>query len=196
MSTARRADQVDGRAAEGQEVAARPRHVYHAKTPVAPDHAERRRRDHRPALARRDDARRPRGRRRRRRRRSRGWCASRWCTAPPAARRFRDQAEPVGASRRRARLRSRHRPVSSRSSRSATTSRSSAIPIAPMPSRSTAREIGGDHFRSSAVFLTQAHPKRRPTAPGSRRGFRSISSMRSALVRPRRFRRCSSASRL
>ncbi|MFN8058087.1 MAG: DUF1552 domain-containing protein [Vicinamibacterales bacterium] len=26
----------------------------------------------------------------------------------------------------------------------------------------TAREIGGDHFRSSAVFLTQAHPKQTP----------------------------------
>src|SRR5262245_65130555 len=28
----------------------------------------------------------------------------------------------------------------------------------------TAKEIGGDHFRSSAVFLTQSHPK--PTAGG------------------------------
>ena len=28
-----------------------------------------------------------------------------------------------------------------------------------MPRRSLPKEIGGDHFRSSAVFLTQAHPK-------------------------------------
>ena len=37
--------------------------------------------------------------------------------------------------------------------------RSSATPIARAPIRFTAEEVGADHFRSSAVFLTAAHPK-------------------------------------
>ncbi len=59
----------------------------------------------------------------------------------------------------------------------------------------TAPEIGGDHFRSSAVFLTQMHPKQ---TQGSRRATsapRSTSPTRSATARARRFRRCSCASR-
>ena len=46
-----------------------------------------------------------------------------------------------------------------RSSPSASTSPSSATPTCEMPKRSPPPEIGGDHFRSSAVFLTQMHPK-------------------------------------
>ncbi len=47
-----------------------------------------------------------------------------------------------------------------RSRRFATTSRSSATPTWPMPSGLAAPEVGGDHNRSSAVFLTASHPKR------------------------------------
>ena len=58
----------------------------------------------------------------------------------------------------------------------------------------TAPEIGGDHFRSSAVFLTQMHPKQTQGSDVSS-ARRSISTTRSATARARRFRRCSCASR-
>ena len=51
------------------------------------------------------------------------------------------------------------RPRWRRSSRTATTSPSSATPTCATPKRSLPPEIGGDHFRSAAVFLTQSHPK-------------------------------------
>ena len=72
---------------------------------------------------------------------------------------FGVEEEPVVAGGGRARLRSVADAACSRSSRSATTSPSSATPTCATPRRSTPPEIGGDHFRSSAVFLTQAHPK-------------------------------------
>ena len=57
-----------------------------------------------------------------------------------------------------------------------------------------APEIGGDHFRSSAAFLTQAHPKQTEGAD-VRPASRSIRSTRSDSGRTRRSRRCSCASR-
>jgi hypothetical protein len=56
------------------------------------------------------------------------------------------------------------------------------------------KEIGGDHFRSSAAYLTQSHPKQ---TEGSDIyvGRHSIRSTRIGVVRTRRFRRCSCASR-
>jgi hypothetical protein len=55
-------------------------------------------------------------------------------------------------------------------------------------------EIGGDHFRSSAVFLTQSHPKQ---TQGSDIyvGHVARPDLRAAFGRTRRSRRCSSASR-
>ena len=50
------------------------------------------------------------------------------------------------------------RACSARSSRTASSSPSSVTPTCETPRRSPAPEIGGDHFRSAAVFLTQAHP--------------------------------------
>ena len=88
----------------------------------------------------------------------RGWSRSRWCTARPAARDRRPE-EPLGAGRR--------------SAASSTCRPSSLAPLEPFKdyltivSNTDVRkaeafappEIGGDHFRSSAVFLTQSHPK-------------------------------------
>ena len=59
----------------------------------------------------------------------------------------------------------------------------------------TAPEIGGDHFRSAAVFLTQSHPQADPGLRHPRRVRRSTSwSPRRSATR-RRSRRCSCASR-
>jgi hypothetical protein len=58
----------------------------------------------------------------------------------------------------------------------------------------TLPEIGGDHFRSSAVFLTQSHPKQ-TEGNDVYSGLRSISSTRRSTARTRRFRRCSFRSR-
>ncbi len=55
-------------------------------------------------------------------------------------------------------------------------------------------EIGGDHFRSSAVFLTQAHPKQTESSD-VRAASRSTSSTRRSTGRTRRCPRCSCASR-
>ena len=88
----------------------------------------------------------------------RGSRASRWCTAPPAARR---SAWPRTCGRR------------PRSGASFDLSPSSLSPLEPFRDYLTIvsntdckgaeavepTEIGGDHFRSSAVFLTQTHPK-------------------------------------
>ncbi len=71
---------------------------------------------------------------------------------------FGHEAEPLGAGRRRRRLRPGPRRASRRSSPyrnyltivSNTDVRNAEAFIPP--------EIGGDHFRSAAVFLTQAHP--------------------------------------
>ena len=57
----------------------------------------------------------------------------------------------------------------------------------------TTPEIGGDHFRASAVFLTQAHPKQ-TMGSDVRAGIYSTSSTRRETARTRRSRRCSSAS--
>ena len=59
----------------------------------------------------------------------------------------------------------------------------------------TAPEIGGDHFRSSAVFLTQMHPKQTQGSDVLRRHLARSASTRSGSARTRRFRRCSCASR-
>ena len=58
----------------------------------------------------------------------------------------------------------------------------------------TAPEIGGDHFRSSAVFLTQSHPKQ-TRARTSMSAPRWINSTPSGLDRTRRCPPCSSASK-
>src|SRR5579864_1394910 len=50
-------------------------------------------------------------------------------------------------------------------------------------------EIGGDHFRASAVFLTQSHPKQ-TRATTSSPARRWISSTPRSSARTRRFRRC------
>ena len=63
------------------------------------------------------------------------------------------------AGQGRLRLRLYAQPVAARA-RSATTSRSSATPTWPTPKRLAAPEVGGDHNRSSSVFLTASHPKR------------------------------------
>ena len=58
----------------------------------------------------------------------------------------------------------------------------------------TPPEIGGDHFRSSAVFLTQAHPKQ--TQGSDVHVATSLDQlMRRNTGRTRRFPRCSCASR-
>ena len=51
------------------------------------------------------------------------------------------------------------RRASPRSSRTATSSRSSSNIDVRAAEALQAREVGGDHFRSSAMFLTQAHPQ-------------------------------------
>ena len=137
----------DGRGAE---------HVSHAEAAVPPHRPQGRRRHHGVAVPRGDGpgaARRPRPRAARS-----ASPPSRWCTAPPAA--------PRSASRR----------TCGRRPRSAATSTCRRAALAPLePFRDditivsntdvrnaeafTAPEIGGDHFRSSAVFLTQMHPK-------------------------------------
>ena len=95
---------------------------------------------------------------RRRRSIARGWCASRWCTAPPA---------PARGARRQ----NLWSPAAT--GRDFDLGPTSLSPLEPFRKyltivsdtdvRSaeavTQPEIGGDHFRSSAVFLTQAHPK-------------------------------------
>ena len=69
------------------------------------------------------------------------------------------EEEHVVAGGHRARASTSRRASSRRSSRCASTSPSSATPTCARPRRSRPPEIGGDHFRASAVFLTQAHPK-------------------------------------
>ncbi len=85
-------------------------------------------------------------------------CASRWCTAPQAA---------TSSARRR----TSGRPAAEGSNFDLTPS--SLLPLEPYrdtlniisntdvrnAEAFTAREVGGDHFRSSATFLTQARPK-------------------------------------
>jgi hypothetical protein len=58
----------------------------------------------------------------------------------------------------------------------------------------TAPEIGGDHFRSSAVFLTQTHP-RQTQGSDVKAGTSLDQYSRRSSARIRRFRRCSCASR-
>ena len=90
---------------------------------------------------------------------ARGSSASRWCTAPPAAATWgatQHLWSPAAAGRDFDLAPTRAQPAR-------------AVPRLPddrqqhrrarWPRRSTPPEIGGDHFRSSAVFLTQAHPK-------------------------------------
>ena len=89
----------------------------------------------------------------------RGSSASRWCTARPAATTCGASQNSLVAGGGRARLRSDADGARSRSSHTGSTSRSSATPTCGWPRRITPEEIGGDHFRSSAVFLTQSHPK-------------------------------------
>ena len=110
------------------------------------------------AVARGDGAGPQRVRRRRPRQEDRGWSASRWCTAPPAAPRIgikKNLWAPAGVGR------------------DFDLSPTSLTPLEPFrdyltivsntdvrnAEAFTAPEIGGDHFRSSAVFLTQTHPK-------------------------------------
>jgi hypothetical protein len=119
--------------------------------------------------------------------------ASRWCTAPPGAR-------PFGPRR-----------ISGRPRRSGSGFDLAATSLSPLePFRDyltivsntdvrmaeayRAEEIGGDHFRSSAVFLTQAHPTQ---TEGSDVAWarRWTSCTRSGSGRTRRSRRCSCASR-
>ena len=85
--------------------------------------------------------------------------ASRWCTASAGSTAYRRQEEPVGAGGGRA--------------ATSTCRPSSLAPLEPFrdyltivsntdvrnAEAFTPPEIGGDHFRSSAVFLTQSHPK-------------------------------------
>ena len=59
----------------------------------------------------------------------------------------------------------------------------------------TPPEIGGDHFRSSAVFLTQSHPKQTQGSDIFGRHLAGPAATRSGSARARRCRRCSSASR-
>ena len=87
-----------------------------------------------------------------------GWWRSRWCTARPAA--------PRSASRRtcgRRRRRARAFDLSPSSLKPLEPYRDHITIISNTDVRQaeafTTPEIGGDHFRSSAVFLTQAHPK-------------------------------------
>ena len=59
----------------------------------------------------------------------------------------------------------------------------------------TAPEIGGDHFRSSAVFLTQMHPKQTQGSDVLVGTSLDQYLRAAASARTRRFRRCSCASR-
>ena len=174
---------VDGRAAERKEVATRATrltHVYHRQTPVAPRGPQRTRRHRRAAVSRRDGARRPRG------------------FAPPTpedrARLHRDGArlrgqladrrakESLGAGGESAATSISRRRACARSApfRDDLTivSNTDVDPAEPF----TATEIGGDHFRSSAVFLTQAHPKQ--TTGRRRAGRRLARSALRAAIRP------------
>ena len=121
--------------------------------------------------------------------------ASRWCTAPPAA---RDRAARRTSGRRR-RSGSDVRPDAEQPGAAR------AVPRLPddrqqhrrarAPRRSSTPEIGGDHFRSSAVFLTQTHPKQTEGLGRLRRRRRSTRCTRRGSGRTRRSRRCSCASR-
>ena len=135
-----------------------------------------------------------RARRRPRRAPTSVWSASRWCTAPPAAR--RSASRRTCGRRRRSAATSIWRRPASRSlepfrDHLTIVSNTDVDPANPF----TATEIGGDHFRSSAVFLTQAHPKQ--TQGGDVAGRHLARSALRAALRPghARFRRCSCASR-
>ena len=108
----------------------------------------------------------------------------------------RHQEEPVGAGRHRAR-RSTLRPTQPQAARAVPRPRHDHQQHrrAQAPRRSRTPEIGGDHFRSSAVFLTQMHPKQ--TQGSDVLVGTSLDQMyaQRASARTRRFRRCSCASR-
>ena len=122
----------------------------------------------------------------------RGWCASGWCTAPPAPAVGR-RAAPVVAGGGRARLRPRPTSLSPLEAYRkhltivSDTDVRNAEAFAPP-------EIGGDHFRSSAVFLTQAHPQQTESSD-VRAGVSLDQIYAQKFGQDTRSRRCSCASR-